>query len=680
MIRSRYIPAAKPLALTLALLAAMPVLAQSSFSKKGLYELGAGTSHPYAYAVNAEGTLVAGSLNRKAVLWTASGEVRELGNLVGGTYAIATALNDAATVVVGTDVIGGQSRAFRWIDGNMEDLGLLVNGLYSKASGVNANGTVVVGEADDNGNLRAFRWDASNRIMVDLGTINYGSNGSAMATGVDTSGDVVVGTAPDGSEDNRARAFRWTSASGSMASLGVLDGDYNSHASAVNRAGTVVVGYSEGNDGQQAFRWTEQGNRMEGLGMLNNGIFSVANAVNADGNVVVGYARDGLDSSNENSGFRWTPETMMQSIEEWLLADSGIVVDDSMKTVSATGVNGDGSVVVGQLRNGSAYIARVSDVAGGPGSGLIDLNQFAASLSHAANAVAQPLRDADPVLHGAHGDPMGWLLTPGQTSMRLAGDFGRTDRSGIDSEQQLGEVGIAHAFSSTLQGQLAVGTTRSKQTLALGGASRTTGTYLLPELLWQAAPGLYASFSAYYSDGDLRLNRGYLNAGTSDLSYGETDATTVALRARLDWRDLWKWSNVSFTPYTSLTMSESRTDAYAETGGGFPVQWDARKDKLNVLRLGLDGSRALSNNVKLTGRVELAHRLGGDSRAKATGQITGITGFAVDSSAAQRREWLRLAAGLDFPVGSGHISATLNATTQGSAPAYWLAASYRVNF
>jgi len=56
--------------------------------------------------------------------------------------------------------------------------------------------------------------------------------------------------------------------------------------------------------------------------------------------------------------FRWSDGSGMQSVEGWLRGTGGTVADDI--TTSAHAVNSNGSVIVGDLINGHALIARAS--------------------------------------------------------------------------------------------------------------------------------------------------------------------------------------------------------------------------------------------------------------------------------------------------------------------------------
>ncbi|MGZ9722005.1 hypothetical protein [Rhizobium miluonense] len=214
-------------------------------------------------------------------------------------------------------------------------LGTLSGGGPSDAFYISADGSVVAGDAiNASGYERAFRWTSATGTMADLGTLG-GNNSYTRSLSVD--GSVVVGEST--TSGNQLRAFRWTSATG-MVDLGTLGGAL-SFAHAVSADGSVVVGQAStsGIGNGHAFRWTSA-TGMTDLGTLGGGD-SVGNAVSADGSVVVGQA---TTSSNYNHAFRWTSAT-------GTMADLGTFGGNFSY---AYAVNADGSVVVGQADTNSS--------------------------------------------------------------------------------------------------------------------------------------------------------------------------------------------------------------------------------------------------------------------------------------------------------------------------------------
>ena len=209
--------------------------------------------------------------------------------------------------------------------------------------------------------------------------------------GFSADGTTIVGYGQDSS--NFAEAFRWTT-TGGMQTLGFLNSSLatpSSYGEAVNADGSVVVGYSavvlvsQYNYQFEAFRWTSGGG-MVGLGYLNSSLvqpYSTALGVNADGSVVVGasyYAT--LSGLNVNEAFRWTQAGGMAAL--------GFISSAyAYPTSTASGVSGDGSIVVGSSSAdaaGHTEAFRWSSGAGMVGLGYLNAN-LATPYSY-ANAIS----------------------------------------------------------------------------------------------------------------------------------------------------------------------------------------------------------------------------------------------------------------------------------------------------
>jgi probable HAF family extracellular repeat protein len=639
----------------------------------GTQSVGAAVSGDGSVVVGFAADGAAGNAFR-AFRWTRANGIASLGVLNGGTFSFATAANGDGTVVVGESAdgaAGNARRAFRWTQaGGMVSLGVLNGGDRSAANGVNSEGSIVVGGAGDGaaaGGFRAFRWTQAGG-MVSLGVLNGGIVSNAF--GVSSDGAVVVGVASDGAAGNFDRAFRWTQATG-MESLGTLNGGSFSFAGAVSGNGAVVVGQSAdgaAGNARRAFRWT-QPTGMVSLGVLNGGNLSFASAANSNGSVVVGTATDGA-AGNVSRAFRWTQATGMQKVEDWLRA-SGVDVPADI-TRDAAGVSSDGSVVVGTLGSGSAFIARGA-------SGLVALEDLGASLAGNSAAPAQAATLGGMVLNGAHSRPLAHRVEPGKSCFWIAGDVGRDDHGERDGVVELAQVAGCHRLASGLQGSLSIGRARSKQDRAVDGASDVRTTYGVAELLGNV-PGtrLWPSAALFYGEGEVDARRGYPNAGAADFSSGQAAVQTAALRLRLDWESAARTGGTTFTPYADLSYSRTRIDGYTETGGGFPARFDASTDEATEARLGVDAAYPLSSRATLIGRLEAAHRFE-STGASTSGTVLGLMDFSFPGQS-HERDWLRAGAGVDAKVGPGTASAMLNITTEGAVPSYWLTLFYQIAF
>jgi outer membrane autotransporter protein len=192
------------------------------------------------------------------------------------------------------------------------------------------------------------------------------------------------------------------------------------------------------------------------------------------------------------------------------------------------------------------------------------------------------------------------------------------------------------------------------------------------------AGNLWAVAGGFVHRGDAELRRGYLNAGAQDFSTGRPDADTWGLRARLEWDRAWHAAGAAVSPYVDLTHSEARLAAYTETGGGFPVRFDARRERATELRLGVNAARPMADGVTLLGILEAVHRFERQG-ARTSGEVIGLFGFNLDGQRNQR-DWLRAGIGMEGRVAGGMASVMLNATTRGETPSYWLAAGWQRAF
>jgi len=262
-----------------------------------------------AYGVTNEGIVVGETSDlfwSRAFRWE-NGVMHNLGAL-SGVASLAYAVSANGAVVVGYwRNQSMQVRAFRWTrTEGMWDIAPLST-YWSEARGVSADGSVVVGWAETaTSPARAFRWTPTG-VAQDIGTLG---GREAWAFGVSADGQAIVGMAQD--TTGRYRAFRWTP-TGRMQNLGVLPGYERSSAFAVSADGAVVVGTVARNNGgnwqHHAFRWTQAGG-MQNLGTL-GGVNSYATGVSGDGSIVVGYAED---ANRQYRAFRWTQARGMEDL------------------------------------------------------------------------------------------------------------------------------------------------------------------------------------------------------------------------------------------------------------------------------------------------------------------------------------------------------------------------------
>jgi probable HAF family extracellular repeat protein len=280
---------------------------------------------------------------------------------------------------------------YRWstATATQQSLGFNVGG--GILSGVSNDGNAVAGYTSI-----AFRWTTAGG-MTNLGDLP-GGNVSASAWGMSADGSVIVGqsssSASFASGASREEAFRWTAAGG-MVGLGDLPGGiFSSRAEAVSGDGSAVVGFSYSANGVEAFRWTTASGTMTPLGDLPGGAYnSQAHVVSADGNVVAGHSS--IVNFDEEP-FRWTAASGI----------TGLGLPATATQSYAYGINGDGSMVVGQADHPPSR------------TGAADW-QYSAFIWDASHG----RRDLQTVLRDEYGLPLsGWTL---QSAFGMSDD-GRT--------------------------------------------------------------------------------------------------------------------------------------------------------------------------------------------------------------------------------------------------------------
>jgi probable HAF family extracellular repeat protein len=223
--------------------------------------------------------------------------VRDIGTL-GGPGAIASAVNDLGQVVgtASVNAAGTLSHAYRWSrQTGMIDLGRRLPG-ESSGTDINNFGQVTGGAVFSPGQARrGFLWTPETRTVVNIGTIDLSSYGSALndagtITGL-TGGDTI-------------RAFRWTRREG-MRIITPIGNEFTT-ANDINAAGHIVgAAVLTANPSQpaHAFLWTPREGLIDlGAGFANR---TIAEKIN-DRDMVIGNVRDFVDFPH---GFVWTRET-----------------------------------------------------------------------------------------------------------------------------------------------------------------------------------------------------------------------------------------------------------------------------------------------------------------------------------------------------------------------------------
>jgi len=309
-----------------------------------------GYASTQATAVSSDGNIVVGTAttpagNRQAFRWSAQGDMVGLGFMPGGTSSMATAVSANGAVIVGDGDANSApptpSAAFRWAaDVGMQRVDSLPGSYLCVASGVSGDGSVAVGTCLQTGNT-AYRWAASTG-SVSLGGFGGGSDQQSTAVAISRDGAVIVGAG----HPVLTGSVMWT-ADGNSTILGKLPGDTGATATAVSGDGSVVVGASIDNSGnQRAFRWTQQTSMVD-LGEGINGLLgSVATSVSGNGRIVVGWG----PTATGDAALIWDAEHGLRLLDAALLGDYQTQIT-GWKLTRATAISDDGQTIAGYGTN-----------------------------------------------------------------------------------------------------------------------------------------------------------------------------------------------------------------------------------------------------------------------------------------------------------------------------------------
>ena len=558
------------------------------------------------------------------------------------------------SVVVGTaDSSSDNARAVRWVDGKMSYLKGPDAITQSRAVSVSSDGSVIVGNYMTSlGHYQAFRW-TQNQGMVGLGSLDS-SIPVSYGNAVSADGSTVVGFtySPNGTE-----AFRWKE--GTMTGLGVLHLPSTrgglSVARAVSENGSVVVGSSDNQHGQrEAFRWVN--GTMTGLGFLDNHHTSYALDVSGDGNAVVGFNK-GPDSQK---GFYWTPSLGMISIDE-LMKSKGVDLK-GQSINNAKGISLDGSLIYGNhyifnivhggfitlegLYQSLDDMESVSPIVNNMGQ--LSMSRLTSVAS--GHAPRSQVRSSENSKGMSSGDPM-----PGRLDLWMVGSFGTNLELNSDDINLSGGLGLSWETDNWRFGgglfadsrDLETGYNGSQDISALGPGAFVTYS---PE-----GTGFEFRVSSLWQSVDLDLTRGYMNGAGYATSSGSTEAEVFSLSGQVQWTGNIS-ETLSLTPFIEYTWQTTRVDAYTESGGPFPANFDSRDENSNLIRTGLRADVALIDKLDTWVWGAWNHRLE-DTSTGMSGSATGIGAFAYPGAPIDQ-DWA------DVGIGAGwSITDRLSAST-----------------
>ena len=464
--------------------------------------------------------------------------------------------------------------------------------------------------------FEAFIWDENNGYKV-LGSLSD-SKTFSVANAVNSDGSIVAGTSEG---DNGMEAFKWTSSEG-MIGLGDLPGgEYFSSALDISNDGDKIAGFSSvGTDIYEAFKWTsEEG--MTGLGMPSASESSLAMSISGDGNVVVGAMGD-LESKNLNA-FRWDLVNGMQKVTSWLTT-TGASVPSALSLDIATSTNEDGSVV-GGMSDGSAWLAF-------SGRGVVFPDTYTPTLVTPKISSQASFQLLDLSLDGSHHLPLKTMLKSKDKCFWANGDW--SDKETKNTYSKLFEIGSCLDIDSDIRVGLGLGKSMSKKSIANEISSKIDGKYLYSEVGTTPLDNkdVVFSLSAFIGSWNSDITRYYLNSSIYDSSIGTPDISMTGFKVRADYMDLFNINGFSISPAIGLTRSSIKTNAYLETGGGFPVKFNKQTQLRTVARIGLRGEKDIQDIGRLRVMIDRSHEVS-RSNSNITGSVPGWIAFDIENNA-----------------------------------------------
>ena len=272
---------------------------------------------------------------------------------------------------------------------------------------------------------------------------------------------------------------------------------------------------------------------------------------------------------------------------------------------------------------------------GTPGpSGVTDIAAWMSSINNQNRIYAAGVTLAGLPLEGAHHRPMLSFDRMGKECQAWAtGDFGSSSDA-RDVHVTTGEAGVNWNVGKSFLFGFAAGHGEQNADLAFNGSSTTKGDYAIAELDYRPEGTQWiVSLLGMVGSWEAKTNRGYLNGGSTDFSFGTADLITRTARLRVDAPALVTFGGFGFAPYASYAVTQTVVDPYTEVGGAFPASYDSQEHNATEARLGVTATKDLSAATKLLLTVEAIHRFDGTGPTLSGQDVTGGVSFSLPGTA-----------------------------------------------
>jgi hypothetical protein len=259
--------------------------------------------------------------------------------------------------------------------------------------------------------------------------------------------------------------------------------------------------------------------------------------------------------------------------------------------------------------------------------------------------------------------------------MWFAGDISSDNRHDTKDDGYVGEVGISIKESPSFTYSIALGKMRSESKLSYKGEINNHGEYLALDTDIKLSKDLpiYSTTMVAYGKNDMTIKRGYDNSGTLTHSNGDTNQEFLAFKQRLQYQ------GKIYFPYIEFNHIKVKTDAYTETGGGYPANYEESKEKVSDWRVGIDANFDIDSANRVITTMEGTYRVQEKGKG-VNGEITGLGSFSVDGRRYDQY-WMRGTLGIEHTFENrSRFTLTLNRTSQGEDPVFWSGFNYSIPF
>lgn len=355
--------------------------------------------------------------------------------------------------------------------------------------------------------------------------------------------------------------------------------------------GYKAVGYLNNGVRNYAVRWA--GLRTNSYGNLtilpdDGGALTQtsANAINGDGSVIVGTVSGAYVSAAywTEHNYNYTFQTLYDA-----LTAKGVSLSSPQYLRDATGVSDDGTIIVGLTDNGKVFIAKMSGMAEGGGSGSGDsgvitvgeldqslgvMGQVGPSVANMGQlsmsrlgsaAVGQGMHfsvtgagsGGTPSAAGAETGLSSGDAMPGRLDLWMIGSVGTNIELNGDDLGLHGGIGLS--WDNGGQWRFGAGLFGDDRDLDTDHGGNQRIKALGPGAFVVYTPegtGLQFRVSALWQPVDLKLKRGYANGAGSATSTGSTDAEVFGLSGRAQWTKILTES-LALTPFAEYTWQNT---------------------------------------------------------------------------------------------------------------------------